>query len=101
MVDFYNHELDIADNFATKAMDRMRLDEIPAVPQNFEVWYVYYANVNPKLRDDINSLLLDQDKITAEIVRTCMRSTLILVKNVKLMSVRVIKLMRRYMMFLI
>lgn len=65
-VDFYRHELDVADNFASKALDRMRKDEIPPVPQNFEVWYVYYANVNPKLRDDVNELLLSQDKLTEQ-----------------------------------
>jgi len=64
LVEFYEHDLDVADNFANKALDRMRLDEIPPVPQNFEVWYVYYANVNPKLRDEINELLLSQDKIS-------------------------------------
>jgi len=62
--EFYRHDIDVADSFAKKAFDRMRLDEIPPVPQNFEVWYVYYANVNPKLRDEINSILLEQDKIT-------------------------------------
>jgi diguanylate cyclase len=64
IVDFYRHDLDAADSFAQKAFNRMRLDEIPPVPQNFEVWYVYYANVNPKLRDEINERLLEQDKIT-------------------------------------
>ncbi len=64
IIDFYNHELDVADNFASKAFDRMRQDGIPPVPQNFEVLYVYYANVNPKLRDEINEILLDQPKIT-------------------------------------
>ncbi len=63
-VEFYKHDLDVADNFANKAINRMRLDEVPPVPQNFEVWYVYYANVNPKLRDEINEILLSQDKIT-------------------------------------
>ena len=62
--DFYKHDLDVADNFASKAINRMRQDEIPPVPQNFEVWYVYYANVNPKLRDEVNQLLLEQEKIT-------------------------------------
>jgi diguanylate cyclase len=62
--DFYRHELDVADNFASKAINRMRMDEIPPVPQNFEVWYVYYANVNPKLRDEINEILLDKDKLS-------------------------------------
>ena len=63
-VEFYKHELDVADSFAQKAFTRMRVDEIPPVPQNFEVWYVYYANVNPKLRDDINQILLEHDKVT-------------------------------------
>jgi len=62
--EFYRHDLDVADSFAQKAFNRMRIDEIPPVPQNFEVWYVYYANVNPKLRDDINKILLEQDKVT-------------------------------------
>lgn len=64
VTEFYDHELDVADSFASKAMDRMRQDDIPPVPQNFEVWYVYYANVNPKLRNEVNQLLLDQEKIT-------------------------------------
>lgn len=63
-VEFYKHDIDVADNFASKAIDRMRADELPPVPQNFEVWYVYYANVNPKLRDEINERLLEQEKIT-------------------------------------
>ena len=63
-LEFYRHDLDVADSFAQKAFNRLRLDEIPPVPQNFEVWYVYYANVNPKLRNDINTILLEQDKIT-------------------------------------
>ncbi|HPD82338.1 MAG: GGDEF domain-containing protein [Alphaproteobacteria bacterium] len=64
ITDIYDHDLDVADSFASKAMDRMRHDEIPPVPQNFEVWYVYYANVNPKLRDEINHRLLEQPKIS-------------------------------------
>lgn len=62
--DLYQHELDVADNFSVKAINRMRQDELPPVPQNYEVWYVYYANVNPNLRDEINEILLEQDKIT-------------------------------------
>lgn len=63
-VDFYDHDLDVADNFASKAIDRMRAYGLPPVPQNFEVWYVYYANVNPKLRDEINDMLVTQEKLT-------------------------------------
>ncbi len=64
VVEHYKHDIDVADNFASKAIDRMQQDELPPVPQNFEVWYVYYANVNPPLRDEINEILLAQDKIT-------------------------------------
>ncbi len=63
-VDFYRHDVDAADSFASKAMERLRVDSIPPVPQNFEVWYVYFANVNSKLREEINNRLLEQDKIT-------------------------------------
>lgn len=63
-VEFYKHDLDVADNFASKAIGRMRVDELPPVPQNYEVWYVYYANVNPKLRDEVNEILLDKDKLS-------------------------------------
>lgn len=64
VTEFYTHEFDVADSFAKKAIERMHQDEIPPVPQNFEVWYVYYANVNPKLRNEINEKLLGQNKIT-------------------------------------
>jgi diguanylate cyclase len=60
------HELDVADSFASKAINRMRQDGIPAVPQNFELWYVYYANVNPRLRDEMNEILIDKDKLTEQ-----------------------------------
>lgn len=65
LVDYYNHDIDVADNFASKAIERMRLDELAPVPQNFEVWYVYYANVNPKLKDEINNILLEKQHLTA------------------------------------
>ncbi|MCI5059602.1 MAG: hypothetical protein MRY79_00860, partial [Alphaproteobacteria bacterium] len=55
--EFYAHDMDVADNFARQALDRMRADSLPPVPQNFEIWYVYYANVNPTLRNEINEIL--------------------------------------------
>ena len=65
LVDYYHHDIDAADNFASKAFNRLRNDGIPAVPQNFEVWYVYFANVNPKLKDEINNILMDQPQLTS------------------------------------
>jgi diguanylate cyclase len=60
------HELDVADNFASKAINRMRQDGIPAVPQNFELWYVYFANVNPRLRDEVNEILVEKPKLSEQ-----------------------------------
>jgi len=68
MLDYYLHDMDAANDFARKALGRMKKDGIPAVPQNYEVWYVYYANVNPKLRDEINAIIKENDKLT---VRDC------------------------------
>lgn len=68
MLDYYLHDSDAANDFARKALGRMKKDGIPAVPQNYEIWYVYYANVNPKLRDEINDILKENDKLT---VRDC------------------------------
>ena len=54
----YGHELDIADSFASKSINRLRQDGIPPVPQNFEVWYVYYACLlytSPSPRDQIGT----------------------------------------------
>lgn len=64
IVDFYDHELDAAVNFAAKAVARLKKDEIPPVPQNFEVWYVYYANVDPKLREDVDHRMKESGEIT-------------------------------------
>ena len=66
VTEFYDHELDVADNFASKALERLRNYGVPPVPQNFEVFYVYFANVNPKLRDEINDRLQEKDKITEQ-----------------------------------
>jgi len=55
--DLYDHDIDAANSFATKVIDYLRKEEIPLVPQNFELWYVYYANINHDLRKEIDALL--------------------------------------------
>ena len=66
LVDYYHHDYDAADKFSSKAIARMKADEMAPVPQNYEVWYVYYANVNPKLKEEMNSLLLESPKLTTQ-----------------------------------
>lgn len=62
--DFYTHDLDAAASFADRAISRLKNDGVPAVPQNFELWYVYYANVSPKLKEEINQILVEKSHLT-------------------------------------
>lgn len=43
-----------ANDFAMKALTRMRDEGIPPTPENFSVWYSYYAHRNPDLNRAID-----------------------------------------------
>lgn len=60
----YNHDIDKASDVASEALERMRMEKIPPAPKNFEVWYVYYANIHPGLKAEINQMLQDEKQIT-------------------------------------
>ncbi|MEM9468535.1 MAG: diguanylate cyclase [Pseudomonadota bacterium] len=65
LVDYHNHDLDAADSFASKALARLKKEEIPATPQNFEVFYAFYANINPNLKEELKALHEKEGEITA------------------------------------
>ncbi len=64
--DFYEQDFEVANGYALKAMARLKKYQLPAMPQNFEVWYAYYANANPTLVSEINEFLKTQDQITEQ-----------------------------------
>ncbi|MBN8520535.1 MAG: diguanylate cyclase [Alphaproteobacteria bacterium] len=44
----------------------MKHEGIPPAPTNFEVWYVYFANVNQDLKTELNAIRAANGKITAQ-----------------------------------
>jgi diguanylate cyclase len=62
--DFYDQDIDSARVYASKAIERLEEYHLAVMPQNFEVWYVYFSNVNPDLRLEIDELLKVQDKLS-------------------------------------
>jgi len=49
---------------ADEALRRMRDDGIAPAPNNFEVWYVYYASLNPGLKSEVNDLISAKGKLS-------------------------------------
>lgn len=62
----YSHSKDKADEFADKALERIRNDRLAPVPQNFELWYVYYAECDPDVVRAIDVLLENNQSVTDE-----------------------------------
>lgn len=55
-----------ANEHACEALERMHKEGIPPTPDNFEVWYIYYAGLDPELEQAINLLIQSNKRITEE-----------------------------------
>lgn len=62
----YDHDLNLASDVAEQAFSRMKKEGIAPAPTNFEVWYVYYSNINPQLKEEMNALRAANGKITSQ-----------------------------------
>lgn len=62
----YNHDLDLAKNFASEALARMQADGITPEPNNFEVWYAYYSNSHPEMRKAMDALMKTRKLTSAD-----------------------------------
>lgn len=62
----YDQDITRANDVAAQAFDRMKHEGIPPAPTNFEVWYVYFANVNQDLKTELNAIRAANGKITAQ-----------------------------------
>lgn len=60
----YSHSKDKANEYASEALERIHGEGLSPVPQNFELWYVYYANCNPEVVRAIDVLVANKQKIT-------------------------------------
>lgn len=62
----YSHSHEKAQEFANKALQRIEAESLSPVPQNFELWYVYFAEANPDVVRAIDILVSNKQKITNE-----------------------------------
>ena len=60
----YDHDIDMASGVAQEALKRMQKEGIPPAPNNFEVWYVFYANIHPELKAELNDIISTRQKVT-------------------------------------
>jgi diguanylate cyclase len=59
----YSHNKDKAGELAKKAFERIEAESLSPVPQNFELWYVYYSQANPEVVRAIDILVANKQKI--------------------------------------
>ena len=60
----YTHSKDKAEEFASEALERIHSEGLSPVPQNFELWYVYYAGFDADIVRAIDVLVSSKQKIT-------------------------------------
>ncbi len=62
----YSHTKEKASQLAAQSFDRMRLEGLSPVPENYELWYIYYSGENPEITRAIDILVAANQKITDE-----------------------------------
>ena len=62
----YQHTLEQSNKYATQALERMHAEVLPPTPENYELWYVFYAGLNPEINLAIEILVANKQEITGE-----------------------------------
>lgn len=65
----YEHDIDKANEIASAALEKLHKLTIAPSPDNFEVWYVYYAHLNPNLREEIDEKIKSEGSLNDKAVR--------------------------------
>jgi len=60
----YSHTKEKANEYASEALDRIHKEGLSKVPQNFELWYCYYAEADIEVVRAIDILIANKQKIT-------------------------------------
>ncbi|GJL85668.1 MAG: GGDEF domain-containing protein [Micavibrio sp.] len=60
----YSDTIEKANEFASDAIERMHKEGLAPTPENYELWYVYYASLNPEVTRAIDILVANSDDIT-------------------------------------
>ncbi len=62
----YVHSLEKAKEYAEKAFQRLRKENLPPTPEHYELWYVYYSQANAEITRAIDILEANNEKFTDE-----------------------------------
>ncbi|MBX2833995.1 MAG: diguanylate cyclase [Micavibrio sp.] len=62
----YLHSKEKSKAFAKQVLERIEKEDISPIPQNYELWYVYYAASSPEVVRAIDIMAANKQKITDE-----------------------------------
>lgn len=62
----YLHNIDKAGEIANEALERIHDESLAPTPENFELWYVFYGELNPELSRAVEILEKSNEAITNE-----------------------------------
>ena len=68
----YSHTKEKANEYASEALDRIHKEGLSKVPQNFELWYCYYAEADIEVVRAIDILIANKQKITDDTCAYCL-----------------------------
>ena len=63
---FYKGEYQYSMDIAMRVIDRVRGDGIALTPEMFELWYVFFAELNPDVTRELKSLMAKPGQVTLE-----------------------------------
>jgi diguanylate cyclase len=62
----YSHPIEKASKLAAQALEKIQAEGLSPIPENFELWYVYYSGENPEITRAIDILIAAQQEINNE-----------------------------------
>src|ERR1700743_874847 len=62
----YEHDIAQAGEYSREAIERMKREKLPATPDCYELWYVYYSGQSQDITRAIDILVANKQKLTEE-----------------------------------
>jgi diguanylate cyclase len=62
----YSHSIEKASKYAAQAFEKMQAAGLAPIPENFELWYVYYSGENPEVTRAIDILIAANQALNNE-----------------------------------
>lgn len=62
----YSHNIEKASKYAAQAFEKIQTEGLSPIPENFELWYVYFSGENPEVTRAIDILTGTGQKLTDE-----------------------------------